>query len=444
MNVIIPFDMSFASHKKSYCWSDKNLLKPENVFRHTNKKFLFNCDKCNHEINTNLNSIISNDKIKCAYCGNKTLCSNDECNTCFNKSFASSDKAIYWSDDNIIKPRNVFKSSNKKYIFNCIDCNHIINKELNGITSGSWCPYCSVTCLKLCENDDCMFCFNRSFASSDKAIYWSKNNALSARQVTKSSEKKCEFLCKCGHSFISPLYSITGGKNWCKYCAGQELCLKEDCTQCFEKSFASNEKSKYWSNKNIKKPREVFKSANHKYLFNCNKCNKEFNTTLNHISSGKWCPYCINKTEQKLFDEIIKYYVNIKQQCRFDWCKTINTNKYCPYDFVIEEYKIIIELDGIQHFKQVSNWDSPEDTQIRDKYKMEQANKNGYSVIRILQEDVYFDKYDWVKELKDVIEKIKFNISNSNNDNDNKIENIFLCKKNEYNIFDKYFLKLSI
>ena len=280
-----------------------------------------------------------------------------------------------------------------------------------------------------------MFCFNRSFASSDKAIYWSKNNELSARQVTKSSEKKCEFLCKCGHSFISPLYSITGGKTWCEYCAGQKICLKEDCTQCFEKSFAAYEKSKYWSNKNIKTPREVFKSANHKYLFNCNKCNKEFNTTLNDISSGKWCPYCINKTEQKLFDEIIKYYVNIKQQCRFDWCKTINTNKYCPYDFVIEEYKIIIELDGIQHFKQVSNWDSPEDTQIRDKYKMEQANKNGYSVIRILQEDVYFDKYDWIKELKDVIEKIKFNISNNNN----KIENIFLCKKNEYNIFDKYF-----
>jgi len=60
MNVIIPFEMSFASHKKAYYWSDKNLLKPENVFRHTNKKFLFNCDKCNHEINTNLNSIISN------------------------------------------------------------------------------------------------------------------------------------------------------------------------------------------------------------------------------------------------------------------------------------------------------------------------------------------------------------------------------------------------
>ena len=118
-----------------------------------------------------------------------------------------------------------------------------------------------------------------------------------------------------------------------------------------------------------------------------------------------------------------------------EWCKN---KSYLPFDFCLEEHKIIIELDGEQHFRQVSNWDSPEDTQIRDKYKMEQANKNGYSVIRILQEDVYFDKYDWVKELKDVIEKIKFkfNINNNDNDNDNKIENIFLCKKNEYKIFD--------
>ena len=69
-------------------------------------------------------------------------------------------------------------------------------------------------------------------------------------------------------------------------------------------------------------------------------------------------------------------------------------NRYMPYDFVIEEYKVIIELDGIQHFKQVSNWDSPEETQLRDKYKMEKANANGYSVIRILQDDVYNDKYN--------------------------------------------------
>ena len=65
---------------------------------------------------------------------------------------------------------------------------------------------------------------------------------------------------------------------------------------------------------------------------------------------------------------------------------------------------------------------------------MEKANTNGYSVIRILQDDVYYNKYDWVKELTEVIEKIKSNISN----NDIKVENIYLCKKNEYKIYENF------
>jgi len=27
----------------------------------------------------------------------------------------------------------------------------------------------------------------------------------------------------------------------------------------------------------------------------------------------------------------------------------------------LEDYKLIIELDGIQHFEQISNWESPEE-----------------------------------------------------------------------------------
>lgn len=57
--------------------------------------------------------------------------------------------------------------------------------------------------------------------------------------------------------------------------------------------------------------------------------------------------------------------------------------KYLPYDFVI--HKIIIELDGLQHFQQVGNWKSPTENLIRDKYKEDCANNNGYSIIRILQ-----------------------------------------------------------
>ena len=61
--------------------------------------------------------------------------------------------------------------------------------------------------------------------------------------------------------------------------------------------------------------------------------------------------------------------------------------------------KIIIEVDGPQHFKQIASWLSPEETLTIDLYKMDCANKNSFSVIRILQEDVLYDRYDWLDEL---------------------------------------------
>ena len=48
--------------------------------------------------------------------------------------------------------------------------------------------------------------------------------------------------------------------------------------------------------------------------------------------------------------------------------------------------KIIIELDGAQHFIQVSNWKSPKETIENDIEKMRLAVYNGYYVIRIEQE----------------------------------------------------------
>lgn len=59
----------------------------------------------------------------------------------------------------------------------------------------------------------------------------------------------------------------------------------------FERSFASNEKSKYWSTKNELKPFQLLKSSHKKFIFDCDKCYHEFEMTLNHITnSNQWCP----------------------------------------------------------------------------------------------------------------------------------------------------------
>ena len=62
-----------------------------------------------------------------------------------------------------------------------------------------------------------------------------------------------------------------------------------------------------------------------------------------------------------------------------------------------------------------------------DLYKIECANENGYSIIRILQKDVYYDKYDWLTELCENIKKIT---------DENKVQNIYMCKNNEYKDFE--------
>jgi very-short-patch-repair endonuclease len=142
-----------------------------------------------------------------------------------------------------------------------------------------------------------------------------------------------------------------------------------------------------------------------------------------HITKKTGCPLCVNKTEAKLYENILQIYPTLQSQFKQEWCKKIS---HLPYDFCIPEHKIIIELDGPQHFQQIANWGSHEEQFENDKYKEECANNHDYSVIRLLQEDVFYDTYDWVKELCNAIEEIK---------NGDEVVNVYLCKNNEYDQF---------
>lgn len=58
---------------------------------------------------------------------------------------------------------------------------------------------------------------------------------------------------------------------------------------------------------------------------------------------------------------------------------------------------------------------------------MKCANENGFSVIRILQEDILYNKYDWLSEIICNIDNIT---------NEKIVQNIYMCKNNEYKDFD--------
>ena len=123
-----------------------------------------------------------------------------------------------------------------------------------------------------------------------------------------------------------------------------------------------------------------------------------------------------------MFEHLTKYYPKVGAEFSKSWCKNENGNKL-PFDFVLKDYKLIIELDGNQHIKQVMKWPSPEVTQKNDKYKEKCANNNGFSTIRILQEDVLYIRYKWWEELHCNIQKIL---------DEKTVQNIYIDKNNEY------------
>ena len=423
----ISFERSFASHPKSEYWNDEKNgdITPRDVFKSSDKKCWFDCEKCPHYFDIRLANI----KLGrwCSYCGNKKICNDENCKECFNKSFASHPKSNCWNfeKNGDLNPRDVFKSSNKKFWFDCDKCTHYFDIRLGNISNGYWCSYCANQ--KLCNDENCQDCFNKSFASNPRSEYWDyeKNGGINPRDVFNSSGKNYYFNCDiCPHKFDCGLNSINNG-TWCPYCAipSRILCNDENCQECFNKSFASHPKSEYWNDEKNGgiNPRDVFKSTHKNFWFDCNK-NHLFPASLSNISNNnRWCPICINKTEQKIFEKIQPIYPQIITQFKKDWCKNIN---HLPFDFCISDHNIIIELDGRQHFKQVRDWKTPEEQMERDLYKEKQARENGYSIIRLLQEDVFDDTYDWFNELLNNIKKII--------NEKPKIQNIYMCKNNEY------------
>jgi hypothetical protein len=117
--MVIPFEKSFASHSKSKFWSKKNTIKPEEVYISSNKKRWFDCDKCTHSFEKKLHHILKNSW--CPYCTNQKLIAKNVL-----KNHLLHMIKFYFGVK--LQPKDVFKSTSKKFWFNCNNCNHDFEK----------------------------------------------------------------------------------------------------------------------------------------------------------------------------------------------------------------------------------------------------------------------------------------------------------------------------
>ena len=301
---------SFASNEKSIYWNyeKNNNVTPRQVCLNSRRKCWFHCEICGHDFDIALPNITQLG-MWCAFCSNSKLCSDDECITCYNKSFCSSNKVSFWNykKNGSITPRQVFMNAKSKYWFTCNECGHDFETTLANMTQSKiGCAFC--VNIKLCSNDACTICFQKSFASSPKVIYWNteQNGSITPRQLFLKSNQKCYFTCPdCAHVCYRHIGNIDN-ESWCPFCGNRELCTDTSCMQCYKKSFSSHSKSVFWhpTKNGTFKPRNMFLHSGKKIYFICEK-GHEFDSKLNNISNGGWCGFCRNKSEQKLYDILV-------------------------------------------------------------------------------------------------------------------------------------------
>jgi hypothetical protein len=333
----------------------------------------------------------------CQYGGNYgKLCDENvhyDCPACFPRSFASSNRAGNLRADHTGHPvtaRMVFLGSDRTYWFECSDCGHHFLSAASSVAKqGSWCPYCVNT--KLCENPECQPCHIRSFASHAKAscaVGWNP------RDFALNHVGKKPFLCDaCAHMFEARLCNIAIGV-WCPFCAGRARCKDLSCQPCHMRSFASHAKASCAVGWN---PRDFALFYNGKMPFRCDTCAHHFEAWLYAVASGNWCPACTNKTQARVQDllERTLYRVDFDREntprpsgraFRLDWLVHTSHGPIC------------IELDGRQHFRQIAQWGGSEAlsrTRARDVYKMLYWLSRGARFIRLHQEDVFAERFDW-------------------------------------------------
>lgn len=95
----------------------------------------------------------------------------------------------------------------------------------------------------------------------------------------------------------------------------------------------------------------------------------------------------LSRGEEKIIDILKNNNIVFQTQKTFDNCRFLDTNMLARFDFYLQDYNILIEYDGRQHFLMgEGKFDNPEKfkkTQEHDIFKNQWAKNNNIPIIRI-------------------------------------------------------------
>ena len=327
---------------------------------------------------------------------------------------------------------DTFTTMSDKYHWRCMEGHTWYSKAQNVKSLRRWCP----TCGRIKSDLN-----RRKFNITDlKDFAISKGGKCLSDKFT-GVDKKYKWECAKGHTWEASFHKIKNGKNWCPTCAAinrSKKRIKHTITdlsnyakqkggECLSDTFA-NIKSKYlwqcdqghqWyavadnvinSNKwcpfcapnyigNIDEMFQIakqrggkclsssYKNTNHKLEWECSEGHK-WKAIPSLIKRGAWCPICSQGIGERICREFFEQLLKTKfEKVRPGWLKTQEGN-WMELDGYSDKLKIAFEHQGIQHYKNLKHFYSEkpekfEQTQQRDKLKLQLCNNNGVLLIQI-------------------------------------------------------------
>ena len=228
----------------------------------------------------------------------------------------------------------------------------------------------------------------------------------------KDQTSKLDVTCRhCGHrscstslgslqNGCSPGCFCNGGVPWSSL-TGRARCL-EIVGERYGDQYDVSRMDRSWWKTHVK-------DQTSKLDVTCRHCgHRSCSTSLNSLQKG--CSpacLCFKKTEGKLMRWLAKSFPQFNITSQVPGCTNPESNRTLPFDFGLRGDTILIELDGsIGHFG--FGWGGCEDDRgvpQRDHFKEQWALQNDKTVIRLLQEDVYGDSWDWKGFLTSAIQQ---------------------------------------
>lgn len=185
----------------------------------------------------------------------------------------------------------------------------------------------------------------------------------------KNIRHKILHQCKiCNLIFKTSPKSIINSVNGCPSCSGRKFSIDAYKSKLPKDiSFISSE----------------YIGSNYHHLHKCNSCDFEWMTKPNYILHMKTsCPNCSSSKGEKIIAETLnKLSIHFKKE----YSVKIDNVNY-RFDFFIEDLNLVIEFDGIQHFKPVNYFgglESFEKIKLNDHIKDKWCHENSIKIIRI-------------------------------------------------------------